>query len=333
MTENEAAPGQEAPVVDDVHADVRAAVEALSKTDNAETATDDAPKERVRDESGKFTKADGAHAGDVPKDITDHKDLSQDKPEPHSPAVEPPKGWSADAKAKWSSLDPSIQAEIAKREQDMDTGGQRWSEEKRRYEETITPMRDFAKVNGIDEKEAITRFLNADQFLQRDPVNAIKWLADSYGVDLQNMTASPRPQPDPLSTQLYQTVQTLEQRWAAHEAQQARAQIEAFKGSHEHFEDVREQMGRLMESGQAASLDEAYDKAVWLNPSVREKLIAAQTAQASQTRKTQDQVNKAKRGAISVNGSPVGQAPPSQKREFDTVEEATRAAWAQHMGA
>lgn len=336
MSDMEANAGAvEAPVSDDVHADVRAAMESLSRPAEDSPTADDATKsDRARDESGRFAKAESAETGEPAKEVPDADPL-QDKPEPQSPAVEPPKGWSADAKAKWSSLDPSIQAEIAKREQDMDTGGQRWSEEKRRYEETIAPMRSFAQANGINEQEAITRFLNADQFLARDPVNAIKWLAESYGVDLENMTASPRPQVDPRVMQLQQELSSIKETLTQREVQEVQSQIDSFAKApgHEHFEEAKPLMGHLINSGQATDLQDAYDKATWAIPAIREKLLAAQTAEAQAKARNQSQVDKAKRGAISVSGSPATGAAPSSKREFDTVEEAARAAWAQHMGA
>lgn len=334
MSDMEANAGAEAPVVDDVHSDVRAAMESLSQTQEDAAVADDAPKERSRDESGRFAKAEGADTGDTQQEVSDADPL-KDKPEERSPAFEPPKGWSADAKAKWSALDPSIQAEIAKREQDMDTGGQRWSEEKRRYEETLSPMRDFARMNGINEQEAITRFLNADRFLSSNPVEAIKWLAQSYGVDLENMTATQRPQQDPMVAQLRQELSTIRETLTQREVSEVQSQIDAFAKApgHEHFSEAKTLMGHLINSGQAADMQEAYEKAIWAIPTIREKLIAAQTAEAQAKARAQSQVDKAKRGAISVNGSPVTAVAPTPGREFNTVEEAARAAWAQHMGA
>lgn len=337
MSDTQAQAGAEpsAPVSDDVHADVRAAIESLqTEPAAADSATDTAKADRERNERGQFSQKADAQLADA-KPVSD-TDPNEGKVQQPSNAVEAPTSWSADAKAKWSSLDPSIQAEIAKREKDMNDGGQKWSEEKRRYEETLAPVREVAKRNGVDEKEGLNRLLAANDYLERDPAGAIQWLAQAYGVDLKNLEASPtaRPQADPMVTQLHQELSTIKSTLQEREQKELLGVIEQFKAApgREHFEDVKTFMGKLLETGQASTLEEAYETAIWATPSVREKLIAAQTA-AVQPRKDQAHLDKAKKGAISVNGSPVANAAPAQKRDFETTEDAARAAWAQHMGA
>lgn len=337
MSDTQAQAGAEpsAPVSDDVHADVRAAIESLqTEPAAADSATDTAKADRERNERGQFSQKADAQLADA-KPVPD-TDPNEGKVQQPSNAVEAPTSWSADAKAKWSSLDPSIQAEIAKREKDMNDGGQKWSDEKRRYEETLAPVREVAKRNGVDEKEGLNRLLAANDYLERDPAGAIQWLAQAYGVDLANPSATPpaRPQADPMVSELHKKVETLESTLQAQQYEKLSNHVEQFKSApgHEHFEDVREYMGKLFETGQASTLEEAYETAIWATPSIREKLIAAQTA-AQQPRKDQAHLAKAKAGAISVNGSPVANAAPAQKRDFETTEDAARAAWAQHMGA
>lgn len=326
-TEVQPAPATEA-VSDDVHADVRAAFESLSKpTDAAEAA----PTERARDEAGKFAPKDELQQADKVSDV----DPAEGKPQQPSPAVEAPTSWSADAKAKWSSLDPSIQAEIVRREQNMHEGGQKWSEEKKRYEELVSPVREAAKRNGIDETEGIKRLMAAQDYLDRDPVSALQWLAQAYGVDLQNMTATQqaRPQADPMLSQLNQKVSYLEETLQQQAQKELQAQVDAFKSQpgREHFEEVKKTMGNLLMSGLAQDLAEAYDKAVWQTPSVREKLIAAQTAnQQSAADKAKQQAAQAKKAALSLSGSPTSGAAPVPKQDYETVDDAARAAARAH---
>lgn len=334
-TQAQAGADTSAPVSDDVHADVRAAIESLqTEPAAADSATDTAKADRERNERGQFSQKAEAQLADA-KTVPD-TDPNEGKIQQPSNAVEAPTSWSADAKAKWSSLDPSIQAEIAKREKDMNDGGQKWSDEKRRYEETLAPVREVAKRNGVDEKEGLNRLLAANDFLERDPPSALKWLAQAYGVDLANLDASPtaRPQADPMVTQLHQELSTIKSTLQEREQKELLGVIEQFKAApgHEHFEDAKVFMGKLLETEQATTLEEAYETAIWAIPSIREKLIAAQTA-TQQPRKDQAHLAKAKAGAISVNGSPVANASPAQKRDFETTEDAARAAWAQHMGA
>lgn len=341
MSDTQAQPGAEAaPVSDDVHADVRSAIESLTKESEPAVpvnTTDTAQADRVRNERGQFSKADEPQPGVVAKTVPD-ADPVQDKPAQQSIAGEPPTSWSADAKATWSTLSPAAQQAVLKREAEINEGGQRWSEEKRRYEETLAPVREVAKRNGVDEKEGLNRLLAANDYLERDPKAALQWLAQAYGVDLGNLNADPtaRPQADPMLSRLHEEVSTLKMTIAERQQLEIQQTIEQFKTApgHEHFEDVKVKMGKLLETQQANDLQDAYEQAVWSTPSVREKLIAAQTAPVDATReKAQAAVEKAKRGAISVSGSPVSGAAPIQKRDYETVEDATRAAWASHMGS
>lgn len=99
-----------------------------------------------------------------------------------SPSIDPPNSWSADAKAKWSAIPPDLQQVIAERERQA-------HEQITRQGETV---KAFEPVTGYIEKhypganpvEMVGNLLNAEAYLKSDPVNAIKWLADSYNVDL-----------------------------------------------------------------------------------------------------------------------------------------------------
>ena len=58
---------------------------------------------------------------------------------------------------------------------------------------------------------------------------------------------------------------------------------------HPFFDEVKEQMAEMIKNGYVSSFDEAYSKAIWLNPLVREKLISKQIeVRADQTQKAQN---------------------------------------------
>lgn len=336
-----------APESDDVRADVAAAYAAHSEpekaqeepTETQETAAagdeDEAAKAaRIRDERGRFTKAE-QEAQDAAAATVSDADPAKDQPAQQSNAVEPPTSWSADAKAEWQKLPPALQQAVSKREAEMSAGQQRWSEEKRGFEETLAPLRQVAQSLGIDERTGLNRLLSADQYLRRDPANAIAWLAKTYGVDLSNLTSDPQPQQrvDPALAQLHQEVSTLKHTLEQQKAAETEASINAFKEGKEHFDTVRVAMGRLMMAEQATTMQEAYDMACWANPDIRAKLIAGQTAAEAAARQAREReaTDKARRGAISVTGAPAGAA-PAPKQDYETVEEATRAAFRQHAG-
>ncbi|TCL70542.1 hypothetical protein [Rhizobium sp. BK251] len=334
---------------DSPEADVRAAIASLqganSGTAGADDGSDAARADRARNERGQFTRADDTvTTGAVAKPVSD-ADPGTDKPiqQPSTAAVEPPKTWSADAKAEFATLSPAVQQAVLKREREMDEGGHRWSEEKRRYEETLAPIRAASQRNGVDEREGLNRLVAANDFLERSPAEAIQWLAKAYGVDLGNLNAQPQAQQhaDPALSHLWSEVSSLKSNLADRQRREEEAaqrdtvsEIEKFAAApgHEHFEELKVMMGKLIVAGEAADMQDAYDKAAWATPSVRAKLIASQTAAADANRNRQANVDKARRGAISVSGSPAAGASPSPKKDYDTPLDAVRAAVQQHMG-
>lgn len=336
---------------DDVRADVLAAIQQLKaepETAAPETGAEPAaatseadaqPSERARNERGQFIKADGSvdTEAEAARTVPD-ADPVPDKLEPSSTTLEPPKSWSADEKAEWSKIPVAAQRAMLRRDHETDEAGRRWSDERKTYDEMLAPVREQAQRAGIDEREGLNRLLNASAFLERDPQNAIQWLAQQYGVDPSKPTNSNAPQPpaDPRIAQLHQEVSGLRTTLQQRETAEAASAIEAFASSpgHEHFATVKARMGQLMEAGQAKSLNDAYEQAIWLDPVIRPQLIAAQTASELSARRAAEKAtaDKARAGALSLNGSPVGGPAPQAKPEYETVREAVQAAFRQHAG-
>lgn len=344
MTDTEVQPGPETDAGnDDVHADVRAAIAQLSgetdtDTEQAAAELESAPPERTRNERGQFIKADGSVDTDQTLEPLSDADKLREQPEQPSKAVEPPTSWSADAKAEWSKLSPATQNAVLKRENEINEGGRRWSEEKRAYDEMLSPVREAAQRAGVDEREGLQKLIAANDFLERDPENAIRWLAQSYGVDLskpqsQQPQQAQQPRPDPVVNQLSQKLAQIESTLTAREQAEIAAEVTRFKSEpgHEHFEAVKADMGKLLQSGVATTLSDAYDRAVWANPEIRSQMLADQkaAAAAAMKEKAQQQTDRARRGAISPTGAPAGQPAPA-KVEYETPLDAARAAARQH---
>jgi hypothetical protein len=95
-------------------------------------------------------------------------------------------------------------------------------------------------------------------------------------------------------------------------------ELAAFGASHEFFDDVRNDMADLLETGKAADLESAYTKACRLNDNVYERLQERTRQEASRTtiQQKKQAAEKAKSAAVSVKGSPAGQTeePPKELR-------------------
>jgi hypothetical protein len=90
--------------------------------------------------------------------------------------------------------------------------------------------------------------------------------------------------------------------------------------AHPYYPEVSQmmiQLARLERSqGRVPDLKAIYDQAVWATPSVREKLLAAQAAQAEEKRRTEAraEATRAAKAGSSVQGAPVAGQPPERAR-------------------
>jgi hypothetical protein len=179
------------------------------------------------------------------------------------------------------------------------------------------PFMAELQAHGLSRADGIQRLVNAHSALQRDPVNALAWLVDSYGsggrispdqagVLIERIAAVSglaRVNPDVFSSDMVarRVAVAMENYRAQEQAQRQQAAAQAVPGEVErfastrgadgqsaypHFQAVRTQMGALMlaaaQSGQAMTLAEAYDQAVWAHPQLRAGLTKAEQTRAAQ---------------------------------------------------
>lgn len=292
-----------------------------------------------RDEKGRFAKPA------EPATVTTDVDAKSAEPEPPKEAIRPPASWSAAAKAEFATLNPVIQREVLKREQDWDKGtAQRQQEAERinRYEKLIAPRREKLALSGVDEHTFVERLVAAHDFLEREPQAALQYLARQYGVNLgayQQPTGHSQPMLPPELQGMVQTVQTLQQELASQrEAQEAREmqalqeQVDSFRNAPEniYFDNVKHRVAALLQSGQAQDLKEAYDMACWADPEVRSILLKEQTAKVAQP-DTRAKAHEAKKAGVSVTGAP-GAVGSLNGAKHTSTREALAAAWDEQAG-
>ena len=300
------------------------------------------PASKERDAAtGKFVAK-----SEAPVKATDPKLASTDDQtkasavDPNQPA--PPAGWTPDAKAEWNNLSPALKAAVLKRENEISAGGRQWSEEKRQYEHVLAPVVELSSRYGVPPAEGLKRLVAANEFLMQDAPSAIAWLAQAHGVDLAALVSNPpAPQPqvrsDPLVPQLTQKISTLEGQLNGFLQNQTLGVVENFAKANEHYSAVENELLQLIpviqqsEPGLAPQevLQKAYERAIWLNPEVRNKMIMGQHAATEQQRAAtiQDKSAQAKRAAVSIKGSSNGVAPgkittPPGKDVYEDVRNA-----------
>ena len=287
---------------------------------------------------------------DIPKDGGDgaaakteeSKDQTQTdvKVEPAQPAIDAPLSWSADMKAKWATLPPDVRAYAAQRESDAHKRISEMGQQVKSYEsfaKHIEPIRQFAARMGVTEDRLVGDFVQAQHALLTEPRQAIAWLAKTYGVDLPSATAeNPGDETASYIRSLEARVDRAERlaadvhsrTTAREQAENARDQaslaetIQAFAKDKPHFEKVRLHMGLLMQSGAAATMDEAYDMAIHAVPEIRQSILADQRKAEDEKRakETAEKAKDAKRVA-SLNVKSTGASPAKKGTWEQTLRE------------
>jgi hypothetical protein len=277
-----------------------------------------------RDNGGRFEsraidpQADDAIAPATPE-ITDQPETTT--AEPATPAIEPPSSWSAEKRAIWSLLPPDAQAYVAQRESEAHKAISEKGQRAAMYDAVEQAIGEH-KTALISEYGSVDRAVNtlvnvAMQAGQR-PAEFIRWFAQQHRVDLSQL-AQPGAQQgggiDPQIHTLSQTVTTLQHQIEQQQQAALAAQIAAFSEAKDargqplrpYFDDVRANMARLMTAGEAASLEDAYDKATRINGDVRAKIEAQREAarQAEATAKAAKAAAEAKKSAA-INVRPLG---------------------------
>lgn len=265
------------------------------------------PKEKVRDEQGKFTK----------------EELVKDAPKvgemPTEPVKVAPNTWRKEVADKWATLPAEVQAEVEKREADFHKGIEQYKSKAQfadAMEKAITPYAATIQSLGITPDKAIAELMAADHRLRysspQDKQAYFMQLAQSYGIDLGNLQQAPQTPIDPNVSAMQQRVQQLEG-WIQQQNMMSKQQEEAALNnevakfaadpSHSHLETVRPQMIELLQAGIASSLQDAYEQALWRNPTTRSALIAEQQS-AIKEEVTKKAIEAKKAASVNVKARP-----------------------------
>lgn len=330
----------EPAAADDLRAQLAAAFDAPGDTGGAragETETEAERAERARDERGRFARA-AEEAGETPPKAADEtQDEARQPPDASKPdRLAAPEGWPSDARLAWDRLPKAAQEALRA---DLDAGrlslgsGAQGNAAPDPVRDVVQSFGDDIRSRGMAPEQAVKALFEAQRMLDQNPIQGLQAIARSYGVDLATLAGrqdanQPQGHADPVIGQLQQEIATLkgfltQQQRAQHEAQaaeQARV-IETFaseKGAdgqplRPHFNEVRVTMGRLIQAGEATDLADAYDKAVWARPDLRQRLLTQEREAQEAKRKAEASAaaEAARRRAVSVTPNPSVNAGPA----------------------
>jgi len=318
----------------------------------SEQPASSSPPDRQRGPDGKFIAKDKAvdapvEAAPAQKISDQPQEAKVDAPAP-TQAVTPPTSWSQDAKAVWASLPPAVQQAVLKREQEASTGIKSYADKLKAAETlqgVIGPRAQMlAAQYGTPEKGLETLFQLSD-FASNDPAGFVRWFAQQRGIALDQLGTMQPTQSAPVDPHLAATQQRLgqlealliSQQRAEQERQTAElnSRIDAFKSDpkNSHFEELRQDMAKLIQGGLASDLSDAYEKAMWANPTVRAKVIESQRATEEATRKAEAEKKATEaRKAASINVATKGTVGASPSRS-KSHEEIMSEVYDRHMSA
>lgn len=263
--------------------------------------------------------------------------------DPTAASIRAPQSWKPQAREHWAKLPAEVRNEVIRRETEVGRAMQDSAKAREalgHVQEVLAPYTHNITASGTDVIGAIGNFFRADNTLRHgstsDKASMVADIIKNYGVDitaLDSVLAGQQVAPNPneaMAVQLRQEMQAQlkpvlgyfnQMQGRREEALQsirtnAGTEVQQFGGdeAHEFFEDVRLDMADIIDlytqRGQPLTLQEAYDRAIMLNPNVREIVNARQEAARVNTQAAAAQ--RARRAAASVGGSPApaGRAGP-----------------------
>ena len=291
---------------------------------------------RPRDESGKFAKTSQRSEASVTEASADN----YKQEEPKVDTKPRPSSWKKDYEEHWGKLDPTLQDYIQQREADYAKGVSTY---KNQWDmaapivEAIRPFEPLLRQYGVAPQQWVTQLGNAharlvagtpDQKLQ-----VFQQLANDYGINLGAVTGQTGY--DPQFSSIAQELNQIKNQWGQFQQQQEmqeqtqlQNEIASFKDDKPYFEDVRETMAGLLQSGMAHDLQSAYDKAIRLNDDVFQKVSAgqAQKSEAAQREK----VAQAKAKVLSPKSTTPTASTSNGGKTASSAREAIMAAMEQH---
>lgn len=171
--------------------------------------------------------------------------------------------------------------------------------------EAYDAIADDLRHEGItNPKDWLKSLVELDRKLKNDPRGTIALVAQSYGVDLPALEAQKAEE-----TKAKTLNQVLTEQMVGKEIYDfVNGKDEQGELKHPFYADVVRDMHGLLSSGNAQSLAQAYDMAIWLNQDVRSKLLSQKIQAALKDKATEAEKSQ------EVAFAPHGKSQPETKK-------------------
>ena len=264
--------------------------------------------------------------------------------------AKPPQGWRPEAKAKWAAIPEDIRQEIIRREENSAQGvaklRQQYEPMEKVYNEAITPALGYLAHIKREPVEYIQAMMMSEQTLTLgNPAQKMEKLleiADTYGVPIRQALDSamggklnefikeahtahktPSSLPPEVAAELAES-----RKWREDMVQSAvKKEYDEFTAKvdtdYPFFEDVKDDMAALLDSGVCKGYTDAYETAVWRNPVIRAREQARLNGVAQTDAIRQRQIAA---GQISTPGAAPLVTGVTAENAEETIEETVRKA-------
>lgn len=251
--------------------------------------------------------------------------------------VPAPEHWAADDKEVFKSLDKRGKEFLIRRHKDMEAGytkkQQALSEQAKiaeSYNNMINPHKDYLKQRNVAPEVAFDRLMAAERVLmsgtQEEKALIMQKLARDYKVDL-SIEVDPVQQHNQIVWQKLQEIEQRQNQIARMKEEEVAAsyqnQISSFAQSKDergnlkypHFENIKKDMGLVLQAGKAQTLEEAYELSILMDAGLRKDYLAKQYRLEDNSKK-EELSKKAGFNVKSASGGKIS----DPKRELSTRE-------------
>lgn len=238
-----------------------------------------------------------------------------------------PKSIKKEQEGIWNGMSREQRELFTKREADISRGIQMYSEGHQKWDQLIKPYEPLLQQHpNVNPVQLLGNLMDSHLTLlgakgEAAKTAKIQELFKAYGISIEGLNqqaATPQVDFSPIN----QRLDTVEQFLHKQTLTQFEAEVQRFASdpANKHFDEVSEDIHRLIQTGAAKDLRSAYDQAIWINPTVRQKVLADQNAEAARVAKEQqaeaERVRRANRKSASENDQP---APRKSSSMDDTI--------------
>ena len=312
--------------------------------DNTEETEEEVIEEvkQVESEADAESETEGEATEEALSEVDEDTGETEEPEEVTEPGhINPPSTWRAEAKSKWAGIDPSIKAEIHKREGDAMRGAEMLKEDAqygKQITSVVAPYMPTIRARGSSPEEAIGTMLNAYHILEtaapQEKARQLLITAQQYGVlneigALLNNQAPVQPQgitPEQMNQRLAEERQS----WESQQTTQTiQGEVERFATAvnedgtlkNPYFDNVRGTMGALVQSEPNLSIDEAYERAIWATPEIKNLLLSQQAGNQVEAKTHVEKAKKASRNNLRNKPSHGVKQPVPTGSVDDTMQE------------